>query len=268
MKFTPPIRRVDTARGHHYEDAEGRRVPGATTILSDGLPKPALINWAGSATAEAAVNRWEELAELPVAARLKELQGARYAVKDRAANRGTEVHDAAEKLVKGETVDVAEEIFGYVESYARFLDDCDVEPLHVESSVASYKHGYAGTLDLIANISTKHGRQLLLADIKTNRSGIYGETALQLAAYRYAEKLIDEAGEHDMPEVEGCAAIHVRGDGYDLIPLTVDEQQFRIFLYAQQISQWAKTSRDLVGAPVQPHHPNPARLVREELAHV
>ena len=59
--FTPPARRIDKmAFGkptHYYQDANGNRIPGVTTILNEGLPKPALINWAANATAEAAVLR-------------------------------------------------------------------------------------------------------------------------------------------------------------------------------------------------------------------
>lgn len=262
--FTAPIRRVDTAKGHHYEDANGNRVPGATTIIGGGIPKPALINWAGNATAEAAIDRWDELGDLPPSQRLKVLQKARYEDRDRAADRGTEVHAAAEQLVKGETVEVAEEIHGHVEAYAQFLTDFEVAPVHVEVSIASYKHGYAGTLDLIADITHMGARRRLLMDIKTTRSGIFGEVALQLAAYRYADVLIDDTGEHPMPEVEGCAAIHVRGDGYDLIPVTADKAQHRTFLYAQQIQQFTAVSKDLVGAPLRVPTQTRARLIRED----
>ena len=42
------IVRKNTAKGHYYIDQEtGERVPGVTTILDSGLPKKALINWAG-----------------------------------------------------------------------------------------------------------------------------------------------------------------------------------------------------------------------------
>ena len=51
--FTPPARRIDKmAFGkptHYYEDANGKRIPGVTTILGDGLPKKALgvrVRWA------------------------------------------------------------------------------------------------------------------------------------------------------------------------------------------------------------------------------
>lgn len=244
-----PIQRVDTARGHHYTDANGTRVPGVTTILSGGMPKAALINWAGTATAEYAIDNWEDLAQLSPAKRLAKLQKARYAERDAAAKRGTEVHGLGERLARGEEVDVPEELAGHVESYVKFLDDFQVEPLHIEFSVASYAHDYAGTGDLIAWFPTQG--KTLLCDIKTNKSGIFGETALQLAAYRHADVLIDDDGEHDMPVVDGCAAIHVRADGADLIPVTAGDRQFRQFLYVQQVAEFDRNSRDLIGAPVE-----------------
>jgi hypothetical protein len=262
--FIAPIRRKDTAKGHHYVDATGARVPGVTTILGDGVPKPALINWAANATAEAAVNRWDEIAAMPPANRLKTLQGARYAEKDAAANRGTAVHGFAEQLVQGHPVQVPDELAGHVEAYARFLDEFGVKPVHVEFSVASYRHGYAGTGDLIADITHAGTTRRLLMDIKTNRSGIYGETALQLAAYRYADVLLPASGpEVEMPEVDGCAAIHVRADGYSLIPVTAGIEQHRMFLYAQQVAGFTKHSSDLVGAAVAPPTTSTFRLIRE-----
>jgi hypothetical protein len=262
-RYVPPIRRKDTARGHHYVDAAGARVPGVTTILGDGVPKPALINWAANATADAAVNRWDELSSEPPAKRLDLLRKARYEDKDRAANRGTAVHGLAEQLIKGQTVQAPDEIAGHVEAYARFLDEFAVEPVHVEFSIASYKHGYAGTGDLIATVTVAGQRKTLLIDLKTNRSGIFGETALQLAAYRYADVLLTGAGEQPMPQVDGCAAVHIRGDGYSLIPVTADEGVFRSFLYAQQVAQWSKQSSDLVGAAIQPPTTSVYRLTRE-----
>ncbi len=259
--YQAPITRVDTARGHHYKDAAGTRVPGVTTILSGGLPKTALVNWAGKATAEYAVDHWETLAQLSPAKRLEKLSKARYEEKDRAAKRGTEVHALAERLVKGEEVDVPDELAGHVESYVQFLDAFEVDPLHVEFSIASYAHGYAGTGDLIAWFPTLG--QTLLCDIKTNKSGIFGETALQLAAYRYADVLIDEDGEQDMPAVDGCAAIHVRADGADLIPVTAEPRQFRQFLYVQQVAEFDRESRDLIGPAVEV--PGSARRRRLEV---
>lgn len=254
MTYTAPIRRKDTAKGHYYVDASNTRVPGVTTIIDKGLPKPALINWSANTTAEAAIDQWDELAQLGPAKRLEQLKKARFAEKDKAAKRGTEVHALAEKLINGEQVDVPDELAGHVESYVSFLDDFQPQPVKVEYSIASYKHGYAGTGDLIAYFPTLD--QHLLVDIKTNRSGIFGDIALQLAAYRYADAIIDgntdTRDEQPVPLVDGCAAVHVRGDGYDLIPVTATWAEFRAFLYAQQVGQFAETSRDLVGPAIQP----------------
>lgn len=269
--FTGPIRRVDTAKSHHYVDAHNRRVPGVTTILSGGLPKPALVNWAGNATAGYAIDHWDELGALPPSERLKKLQGARYEDRDTAANRGTEVHALADRLVRGEEVEVPDELAGHVESYVAFLDDHDPQPLLVESTVYSLKHGHAGTLDVILDFP--HGlpgfaqpQPRILADVKTNRSGVFGDTAFQLAGYRYSEFIYDDSlGEpQPMLAVDGVAVIHVRGDGYDLVPLVAGPQQYRDFLYIAEVRRAAEASRDLVGAPITPPSRTPRR--RLELA--
>ena len=228
--FTPPARRIDKmAFGkptHYYEDANGKRIPGVTTILNEGLPKPALINWAANATAEAAVNRWDELTDMGPADRLKILKAARYEDRDAAAKRGTEVHALAEKLMLGREVKVPDELRGHVESYVKFLDEWNPEPVLTEVTVVNYSIGYAGSLDMIARLGNG---SVFLGDIKTNRSGIYGDVALQLAAYRYAEYIVTPSGEARMPEVEATYAIHVRADGYSVIPIETGPTVFDDF---------------------------------------
>lgn len=268
-KFVPPIRRVETAKGHYYKDGNGQRIPGVTTMLGDGVPKPALINWAANATAEYAVDHWDRLTELQPSARLKELQGARYAVSDKAKKRGTEVHRYGELLVKGEKVTgVPDELRGHVEAYVRFLDKFEVDPILVEATIVSYRYGYAGTLDLVADLTDDKGqRRRLLLDAKTNEKGIFGETPLQLAAYRYAEFYIDGDGqEQPMIEVEGCGAILISSTDAQLIPCTSGPDQMKSFRIAAAMRDIVSSGRDLVGAAVEPHNPNPstARVVFEE----
>jgi hypothetical protein len=261
-KFVPPLQRVETAKGHYYRDGNGRRIPGVTTILGDGVPKPALIKWAANATAEYAVDNWDQLTELPLSARLKELQGARYEKNDKAKKRGTEVHKYAERLVKGEAVEgIPDELRGHVEAYVRFLDQFEVEPVLVESTVVNWTHGYAGTLDLIADITDADGqRKRMLLDVKTNEKGIFGETALQLTAYRFAEYYIDELGRQQrLSPVEACGAIRTTSESAKLIPVTAGPEQFKSFRIAAAMRDIVNTSRDLVGAPVEPHDPEPSK---------
>ncbi|WP_133849891.1 hypothetical protein [Labedaea rhizosphaerae] len=254
-EFTPPVRRVNSGRGHRYEDAHGRKVPGVTTVISSGVPKPALINWAARVTAAYAVDYWDELAELPVSERLTRLEKARFGERDEAARRGTQVHSLAERLVHGEEVDVPEALAGHVRAYVDFLDQWRVQPVLAEFVVASHRHGYAGTADLLAYLDDpdEPGRAVpWLLDIKTSQ-GVWGETALQLAAYRYADVYRAADGtELPVPEVERTGVVHVLGDGYQLVPVVAGRAQHRTFLYAQQIAAFVDTAKELVGEPLTP----------------
>jgi hypothetical protein len=70
----------------------------------------------------------------------------------------------------------------------------------------SHQYGWAGTFDAIFEFPNGlRGLPMecprLMVDLKTNRSGIFGETALQLAGYRYADTYLDEDGnEQPMPK--------------------------------------------------------------------
>lgn len=265
-RYTPPVRRVNAGRGHVYKDANGLRVPGVTTIIGDGTPKSALINWSANATADYAVNNWDELTAMKPAARLEKLRKARYEDRDTAANKGTRVHQLAEQLVAGKKVDVPDDLAGHVESYVQFLDDWDPDPIVIEGVVMSHKHGYAGTFDLIADIDAQllaeHFPELAeldrparaLLDVKTSRSGIFGETALQLAAYRYADVYVDDSGaEVPMLPVDAVFGLHVRADGYDLRPVQAGPDQLRELLYVRQVGIFAEeTSKTYIGEPLTP----------------
>lgn len=271
MIYTAPIKRHDTAKSHYYKDARGMRVPGVTTIIDQGKPKPALINWAANATAEAAVDRWDELGALPYSKRLDELKRARYASRDLAAQRGTEVHKIGEQLVAGDSVVVPPELEGHARAYAQLLDEFKVEPVHVEFGVASYAHGYAGSGDLIGYFTLpRYGRRLLLVDLKTNKSGIFAETVLQLSGYRYADVMLSSTGgdEQPMPEVDGCAAIHVTADSATLVPVTTNEATFAMFLHVKSVAEFERDGSDLLGTPIRPEPQSAFRLVREEVVAV
>lgn len=261
MTYAPPVRRRNYGQGHGYVDANGRKVPGVTTILSQGLPKAALINWAANATADYAVDHWDALGELSPSKRLDKLKKARYEDRDTAAKRGTEVHALAERLVKGEKVAVPDDIAGHVESYVQFLDEWEIEPVLIEAVVMSHRHGYAGTLDLIGDIPSRGTRAIF--DVKTSRSGIFGETALQLAAYRHANTYVDADGqEQDMLPVDEAFGIHIRADGYSLLPVTAGPEQMREFLYAAQIAAFAEeNSRGYIGQAL----PAPTDMRRRRL---
>lgn len=270
------IVRKNTAKGHYYIDADAgnERVPGVTTILGDGLPKPALLNWSATATAAYAVDRWDELAALPVAERLKKIEGGRWAARDAAAAKGTAVHAMAEKLVAGKQVTIPDALTGYVNACVAVLDEFDVRELHVEVVVYSETHRHVGTCDLIAEVllpdmpeyahipRSEDGYSLGLFDWKTSKSGIFGDVALQLAAYRHSEWLIpaDGADPIEMPEVDFTAGIHLRPDGkYSLVPLITDADVYRDFLYVKETARVVNGVKELAGDPIVP--PTASRYV-------
>ena len=235
-------KRVERGSNHSYL-LDGEKVLGATTILSKSIPKPALIAWAANESAKFAVNQWDELAAMPIVDRLDRIKKEWRGVRDRAALRGTEVHNLAERVVHGEEVEVPDHLAGHLEAYIKFLDDFKVMPVLVEKPVFSRTYKYAGTFDLIAEID---GVRWLL-DIKTNASGVYPETALQLAAYRYADFYIeDDFSEHELPEVERTGVIHVTAAGYELVPVLADLDEFSIFCHAIQMANWMDNNQDLV----------------------
>lgn len=246
------IKRVDRGKNHSYT-IDGQKADGVTTLLSKGLAKDWLGRWAAKMVAEHVADNlhdvvgMESLGRDAIVAALKQTP---WTKRDKAGARGTEVHNIAEKLIHGEEVDVPEEIAGYVESCVRFLDEWKIDPVVTEVTVASRKWNYCGTLDLVGKLPD--GR-VLLADYKTSASGIYAETVLQQAAYRYAEVYLGPNGEELPVESLGitdCAAVWITDRHYEVFPLPSDERAFKDFLHVAWCARWSAKSKELIGPSV------------------
>lgn len=244
------IRRVNRGKNHTYYDGD-RKLDGVTTVIGKGMPKPAIPYWAAREVAKA-VAAWgpDEYADmrekLGVDGLVNYLKSVPWSLRDKAAARGNEVHELSEKLSHGEEVEVPEELTGYVDSAVRFLDQWRPRTVLTEVVVASKQWGYAGTFDLLADLPD--GRRVLF-DYKTTSSGIWPETALQLAAYRWADTYLGDDGT-EMPaaelKIDECMAVWVRPDGYDVVPLDTDEPVFRAFLHVQYVARTAETMKSWV----------------------
>jgi hypothetical protein len=245
-------RRRNFGKNHAYylemPDGSEVKLDGVTSLIGDGLPKPALINWAGNVTAEYAVDHWAELTDLAPSARLKKLKDAKYADRDLAAAKGTLVHDLAEKILLGQEVEVPDEVAGHVDSAVRFLDEFKVVPIVTETTVWNEKGFYGGTLDMIFRSGLpKYAGRVILGDWKTSRSGIYDEAALQLSAYGHGEFFIGEDGlDHPLAELEVTDhwGVWIRSDGYDVYPLDRSEQVFRTFQYIASVARRARAMKE------------------------
>lgn len=227
-------------KSHRYK-LDGEWVPGVTTLLGKGLPKPAIPYWAARTVAEWVADNpdlTEDLKRLggrgPTVAFLKELP---WQKRDDAAIRGTDVHTLAEQLVHGEQVDVPEHLAGRVHGYVDWLDKAQPEPIWTERPVANRAWWYAGTFDLIAHM----GGETWLLDVKTS-SGVYGEMALQLAAYANAEFLLDADGaEQPMPIIDRIGVLHVTEYGTSLYraPEGVLQAAWKDFLHVAWVGKAA-----------------------------
>jgi hypothetical protein len=247
---------------HRYK-LDGEWVPGVTTILGNAIPKPGLTKWAAKSVAAYVASNRETIehlygmGELPMVEALKNVP---WQDRDEAANKGTAVHDFAERIINGEDVDVPEYLQGHVESCITFLETYDVRPVLVEACVGSRKHRYAGKLDLVAESTL--GGPLSIMDYKTSRSGIYAETAYQLAAYAGAEFYGEGGDEHPMDALPITTAygIHIRADGYDVLPLRFGPDVFNEWVTLVESSRaiaraqgnWKIPGTGYVGLPIEP----------------
>lgn len=268
---------IKAGRGHRYE-LDGDKADGVTTIIGNGIPKPALVAWAAGTVGEFVADRLQivdghvladdVLADLrrigiererpippeglPRTKIADGFKGLPYYERDLAGGRGTEVHSIAHRLASGEEVDVPDELAGHVDAYLKFREEWLPADELLERTVVNRKHGYMGTFDLACFLEADHELGYCLIDIKTNRSGPFGEVGLQLAAYRYAETYLDDDGETPMPEIDTCLALWLRADGYDLYPIQADQAELRVWLYAREIARFCDRSRDIKGAALRP----------------
>jgi hypothetical protein len=244
--------------GHRYR-LDGRPVPSVTTLIKGGLPAPALMYWSARAVAEWVVDNPEQVEQLRAMGRgpaVNALKEVPWEKRDTAAVRGTDVHALAERLVASAQVDVPEHLADYVTSCVAFLDEWQPTALVAERPCAHRAHWWAGKFDLFASLPD--GRTVLL-DYKTAGSGVWPETAFQLAAYAHAEFYVAEDGkERPVPAIDLAAAVWLRPDGYSVIPVRADDEVYKEFRHISVVANAAKRAKGnkstpgYVGEPLDP----------------
>lgn len=266
-----PKNATTSSRGRLY-NWKSERYDSVTTIISGGVPKPALKAWGERLVAETAYKKlpiWESMSEDEA---IDWLRRAPFRETDRAAVQGSNIHDWAEKRVLGQPlqIDEAPEAHQpYLKGFMDFLSQWKPRYEMTEATVYSRSGGYAGTLDFLAWMDIDHvmddllvpgdfvfhpnadGQVLVLGDYKTGK-GVYGEVALQLAAYRFAEFIgLPDGSEVPMPEVAACVVLHLTPAGFELIPVRADMAAFRYFRYAQMVRLFCEAhSKTVLGTPL------------------
>lgn len=290
--MTSPAGSRTTSRGRIYT-RRGRNYWSVTTILKNGLPAPALMNWGMRSVAEYAVanhrqiagmlgavslRRAEGLIEAPLLAHLADafgasnskgepvapfyivsdpdaiesavrwLSGAPYRERDRKADIGSAVHAEVEALILGQPrPEPAAELAPFMAQFESWRETFAPEFLASEATVYSDRESYAGTLDMIVRIA---GRTLLV-DAKTGKD-VYPESALQITAYSRADYIgLPDGTDEPLPAIDGGAVLHLRPDAYAFVPVRVDDEVYRAFLYAREVFRWVEeTSKDAIGQPL------------------
>jgi hypothetical protein len=133
------------------------------------------------------------------------------------ADRGTRVHDVAERWTKGESVKVLPEDNGFVDALEVFHKEYRPKFSLVECIVINQEFKYGGRFDAICELNGPGAEGFYLIDYKTGGSYPY-EVALQAQAY-WDCKLATWNDDGSLgtptplPEVHGARTVYLREDG-------------------------------------------------------
>lgn len=245
---TPKVNTIKRGDSRFYVEPEtGVKAPGVTSVLGM-LPKPFLQRWAAKMVAEEVVADLGTAVNLTIRnpqAAIDHLKNAPYRNTRDAADIGTAAHDLFERLAKGEILGrVSPTLEPFVRHFSEFLETVQPEYHFMEETVWSDSRGpelaYAGSFDAFATIN---GERIWI-DNKTTRSGIHEEVGLQLAAYRFADHIVRADGSRvPMPKADGGAVVHVRPEGWKLVPVKADEESFETFLLLRKIFNWERDGK-------------------------
>lgn len=257
----PKIRTISRGDSRFYvHPSSGQKAPGVTSVVGM-LPKGFLGPWSAKVTAEFAVENLGDIVGIAMrdkAAAVDMLKGAPRRFTSAAADVGTDAHDVFERMAGGEAPGrLHPELKVYADHFAAFLDEFQPEFLHLERTVWSDAVDYSGSFDAIMKIAG----ETVIADWKTTRSGVHAEVAIQLSAYRHADYIVEPDGsELALPEITGGAVLHVRPEGWQLVPVKCDEEVFAFFRHLREVFRWDREVKETVlGAPLNSSAPAPKR---------
>lgn len=269
----------------------------SVTALTGLLPKN-LVWWAGNAVADCAFHeqdKWRKMEEVTYGrttytgrdARYQYVRRAHERIKESAADVGTEVHRFVEAMNLGKpTPTWPLPVKARMTHFARFVERHKPDVMAAETKVyhRSDRGGpschYAGTLDMIARIDG----EVAVVDIKTGKS-VWPEAALQINAYAYADFLVADPNhpgaiqqtpkrgrrwyewhgpaedEIAMPEITAGYVLHLRDDGYELLPVPIRDDLYQMVLDLFPVLAWEDSlKKNLIGEPV----PEPVDLEAAE----
>lgn len=266
---TGPDRIPKPSQGWYRDKVTGDKYRRVTTILDLGMPKTALIFWAGNITAETALANLPYLVRSSLRPAEREeaydwLRRAHTRKKDARAEIGSAVHKVIEAHVLGQPLpeDLLndDEIRPYLEHFLQFVADWEVTFEASEMVVGNATDGYAGTLDYLLKsrpIAAAIGAPadaVIIGDTKTGGEldvkGVYPEAGIQMSAYRAAEVCwLRDGTKLPLPALHTTGVVlHLRPEGYRLIPVQCGPDVYAAFLHIKAVAEFQSgTANTVVG---------------------
>lgn len=249
-----------TSRQYEIDNPDGTiSVFDSVTSILGVINKPALVPWAANLereycleTAQAFFSdmkrNGQDLEPLSFMAGLRLRLGTQKAHQKalkKAGNIGTEVHAQIEwQLLHELGRDPGPQpamsppaAIAWAE-YQKWRNQVGLVPLSMEQAVWSRAYSYAGTLDLIGELSHEGGSIKAVFDWKTGKA-IYPEARLQIAAYGHSLQEMGHAGDDlwgvivRLPKVESDPGMDV-----ELIPPERMKANFDAFLGVKRLWDW------------------------------
>lgn len=252
---------TDPKTGLRFYRWRGQDLPSVTTIRRlAGLPF-GLHNWAISQVIKRAIDEHDTMMAMLTRDRRprervldknraaetgKWLRAASTEERDRSADLGTRIHDAATSMRP--LVEVEDDVRPRLRQFYDWLDQSGARVLAVEKQVWNIRLGYAGTFDLLVRMPDS---QVFVVDIKTGK-GTYMEHALQLIAYAMAEFI----GENDqvdamltalLKDASGMALLHLHDAGWEWQVVRPTPQMFDAFTGLLQFAVFAHEHAGIEG---------------------
>lgn len=175
LRKKPPqfkLKKIDTENGRFYMDQEGNFYPSVTSKIERVLAKgEGFYHWLTS------FDSYEKV---------KHITSSK-------ADRGTNVHEACEKLAQGEEIEVDEDTSAgkRIKNFVNFINDHNpkLEIIDTEFTILNKKLEYAGRADLVGLMHPNSERspneklERFIIDLKTSKR-VYPSHELQLSFYK------------------------------------------------------------------------------------
>lgn len=206
--------------GYYADHVTGDRLRSVTTILSGGVPKPALIHWAGNMVADSAI---ENLPALVAASRHPQqladmrswLTKAHTRKRDERAEIGGLVHQVIESRLLGtelpQVIRVGDtewavdgpELAPFLANFLRMEKEWQPRWTASEMVVANADDGWAGTLDYMIGADGPIGDALRAMGYVVDPAGdLMGDTKTG------GEWIVPEDGGEPHPKILGSGHVH------------------------------------------------------------